>query len=268
VIGYRALPYRRRAIGRAGLVLLALLAVYLPAYWNKSGGLAQPARAIHSQISPDPRDAASNLYRLQENANLKLNIRQGGVLGRGFGTPIDYALPIVDISKIDPNIKYVPHNGVLYILMRMGLLGTIAFWGLLGVGIIAACRLARVADRELAVVGATVACALVAYALEGSVDQGFFYYRVALIMGTLLGLAEAARRIDRRAQHAARGIPPHDGTPPRRRLAPLWTKRRRGACSTSTRRPVWTTGRRPVPARTLHSQVPESSHRSLDEGMR
>jgi hypothetical protein len=195
VIGYFALSSRRRTLRRAALALLALSAVYLPAYWNKTGGLAQPARAIHSQVSPDPRDAASNLYRVQENANLKYNIRLGGVLGRGFGVPIDYALPIVDISKIDPNIKYVPHNGVLYILMRMGLLGTIAFWALLGSGVVAGCRLAKAADREIAVVGALVACALVAWALEGSVDQGFFFYRVALITGTLLGLAEAGHRL-------------------------------------------------------------------------
>jgi O-antigen ligase len=196
VIGYCALPARRRALKRAGIVLLAFSAVYLPAYWNKTGGLAQPARAIHSQISPDPRDAASNLYRLQENANLKYNIHQAGLLGRGFGVPINYALPIVDISNIDPNIKYVPHNGVLYIVMRMGILGMVAFWALLGTAIIAGCRLARVADREIAVVGALVASALVAYALEGSVDQGFFFYRIALVTGTLLGLAEAARRIN------------------------------------------------------------------------
>lgn len=268
VIGYCALPHRRRALNRAGLVLLAFLAVYLPAYWNKTGGLAQPARAIHSQLSPDPRDAASNLYRLQENANLKLNIHQGGVLGSGFGVPIDYALPIVDISKIDANIKYVPHNGVLYILMRMGLLGMIAFWGLLGAGIIAACRLARVADRELAVIGAFVACALIAYALEGSVDQGFFFYRIALVMGTLLGLAEAARRIDRARLDPGSSIQPQNGAPPGRRLRPLWTHRRRGACPPTRRLPVWTKDRRFSRPGAEPAQVPTSPNRFSGEGMR
>jgi hypothetical protein len=224
VIGYCVLPSRRRALNRTALVLLASSAVYLPVYWNKTGGLAQPARAIHSQISPDARDAASNLYRLQENANLKYNVRLGGLLGRGFGVPIDYALPIVDISNIDPNIKYVPHNGVLYILMRMGILGAIAFWALLGSAIVAGCRLARAVDRELAAVGALVACALVAYAFEGAVDQGFFFYRIALITGTLVGLAEAARRMNRRRQDPVR---PSDrtGLAPESRLK--WTSGRR-----------------------------------------
>jgi hypothetical protein len=196
-VGYRSLPSRRRVLGRTALVTLAICAVYLPTYWNKTGGLAQPARALHSMVSPDPRDASSDLYREQENDNLKYNIEQAGLVGRGFGVPIDYALPIVDISGIDPLITYVPHNGVLYILMRMGLLGGIAMWAVIGTGVIAGCRLARSADREIAAIGAVLAGLLVAYALEGATDQGFFFYRIAIVTGGLLGLAEAGRRLAR-----------------------------------------------------------------------
>jgi hypothetical protein len=202
VIGYRALPSRRRKLRRIGLVVLGVSAVYFPLYWNKEGTLAQPARAIHSQFAPDTRDAASNLYRLQEDANLKFNIKQGGVLGKGFGVPIDYALPIVDLSKIDPNIKYIPHNGILYVPMRMGILGVTAIWLVLGAGILVGCRLTRSMDRELAVVGALVACSVVAYALEGGTDQGFYFDRIALVTGALLGLTEAARRIQRSTEVA------------------------------------------------------------------
>ncbi len=204
VVGYACLPERRRFLGRLLMAMTVVLAVYLPAFWNKTGGLAQPARAIHSAVAPDPRDAASDLYRIQEDANLKLNIHEGGLLGKGFGVPIDYALPIVDISAIDPLITYIPHNGVLYILMRMGVAGAIAFWSLLAAGLITACRLARSRDRELAVVGALLACALVAYALEGYIDQGFFFYRIAFVMGTLLGVAHAATRWERAAAAASR----------------------------------------------------------------
>jgi O-Antigen ligase len=192
---YAVLPERRRVAGRILMILLAVCAVYLPAFWNKTGGLAQPARAIHSAISPSKRDASSDLYRIQEDENLWHNIRQGKVIGKGFGVPIDYALPIEDISDIDPLITYVPHDGVLYILMRMGIFGAIAFWSMLGVAILFACRLARAFDRELAVVGALTTAVLVAYSFEGHTDQGFFFYRIAFVVGTLLGLAEAARRI-------------------------------------------------------------------------
>jgi O-antigen ligase len=124
-----------------------------------------------------------------------VNIQEGGLLGRGFGVAIDYPLPIADITNIDPLVAYIPHNGVLYVPMRLGLVGAIAFWALLAAGIVSGCRLARSTDRELALVGGLVVCALIGYVLAGAVDQGFFFYRIAFVVGVLLGLAEAARRL-------------------------------------------------------------------------
>lgn len=197
IIAAKHLPRRRLLVMRVGAVVCVVLAAYIPAYWNKTGGLAQPARAIRSVIAPGTRDASSDLYRVQEDANLKVNIREGGPLGRGFGVAIDYPLPIVDISDIDPFIAYIPHDGVLYVLMRMGILGGIAMWTLVGVGIIGACRLARARDRELAALGALVAALLIGYVFEGAIDQGFFFYRVGFLIGILLGAVEAARRLTR-----------------------------------------------------------------------
>ena len=92
----------------------------------------------------------------------------------------------------------------------MGLLGAIAFWSLLGIAIITGCRLVRSRNREVALFGALLACALVGYALEGYNDQGFFMYRIAFVIGTLLGLGEAARRLDARG---AKLIPAVAATP-------------------------------------------------------
>ncbi len=203
VIAYHSLPRRRHIVGRAVVILLMFLAVYLPVFWNKTDTLAQPARAIASEVHPSARDASSDVYRVQENGNLQLNIKQAGLLGKGFGVKIDYALPIIDISSVDPLIAYIPHDDVLDVMMRMGLLGGIAMWSLIGTGIVAGCRLARSRDREFAVIGTVLACALVAYALMGAIDQGFFWYRIAFVTGGLLGLAEAARRIQRRQLPAA-----------------------------------------------------------------
>jgi hypothetical protein len=193
--GYIVLPERRRVLGRVALIAALTSAVYFPVYWNKDGTLAQPARAIKSAISPDPRDQASDLYRDEEDANLELNITQGGLIGKGFGIPIDYALPIVNIQAIDPDILYIPHNGVLYVLMRMGILGGVAQWCLLGAAILSGCRLAKSGDKQIALIGTLIACALVGYALEGATDQGFYFYRIAFVTGCLLGMTEAARYV-------------------------------------------------------------------------
>lgn len=197
VIACQATPIRRNLLGKVMVGLVLAAAVYFPLMWNSGSSLGQPARAVKSQIQPTARDAASDIYRVQENANLELNIRQDGLLGKGFGVKIDYALPISDISQGDPLIAYIPHNDVLDLLMRMGPLGGAAMFFLIAAGIISGARLARCRDREMAVIGMVLACSLVAYALMGAVDQGFFFFRIAFITGGLLGLAEAARRMVR-----------------------------------------------------------------------
>jgi hypothetical protein len=212
-----AVPARRRFLTRILAILAVVSVFYFPAYWNHEGALAGPARAVQSAVSPNARDQLSDAYRFQENENLLLNIRAGGIVGRGFGVPINYAPgSILDLSSIDPLIAYVPHNGVLYIPMRIGLFGSVAFWSLLGIGIIGACRLARSRDREVALFGVLVSCALVGYALEGYNDQGFFWYRIAFVMGTLLGLAEAARVLDGRVTVSDTIETTTSGTAPKR----------------------------------------------------
>jgi O-antigen ligase len=99
------------------------------------------------------------------------------------------------VTAEDAGILYVPHNSVLYVLMRMGLLGGAAFWAMLGSAIIAGCRLAKCPDRLFAAVGTIAAAATVGWALEGGVDLGFTFLRITIVMGCVLGLLEASRHI-------------------------------------------------------------------------
>jgi hypothetical protein len=220
IIAYKAMPIRRGVLGKTVVALLLFSAVYFPVTWNSTSSLASPARAIKSQIQPTYRDASSDIYRVQENANLQLNIKQSAPVGKGYGVKINYALPIYDLSGSDSVIAYVPHDQVLDVLVTMGFLGGVAVWFLIGTGIISGARLGMARDREVAVVGLVLASALVAYALIGAVDLGFFFYRIAFITGTLLGLAEAARRLARNPT----GAPPM----PRWPSAKLALQRARG----------------------------------------
>ncbi|HET7486294.1 MAG TPA: hypothetical protein VFJ85_00085 [Acidimicrobiales bacterium] len=225
-VAYSSLPDRRRMLRVVAVVVLAVSAVYFPMYWNKSGTLAQPARALRAQSSPDARDRDSNLYRDQEDANLHYNIRKQYGLGKGFGPYIDYALPMIDISSFDPYVRWLPHNSVLDLWMRMGTQGMIVFLMMIGTGIIRAAGLARSPDRTLAVLGAVTVCALAAYVVQGNGDLGFFWFRIALCMGTLLGAVEASLRLPRPPAEDASGeraLPEQAGvpTPPTRQPVPV-----------------------------------------------
>jgi O-antigen ligase len=206
-LAYSNMPDRRRALRRGTVVVLAVSAVYFPLFWSKSGTLAEPARALHSQVAPSARDSSSDLYRVQENANLAYNIRQTTSIGKGYGTLITYALPIVDISSIDPFISFIPHNSVLDLWMRLGILGMVVFLSLIAAAIFRACELARTADRELALLGTLTVCAVVAYVVLGYNDMGFFWFRVALCVGILLGAVEGALRIVRAGAGSKRPTP-------------------------------------------------------------
>lgn len=195
LIAWIRLPQRRAGIFMTGLVLGIIASAYFPLFWNGNGGFSQPARAVRSMMVPDLRDAASNLYRQQEDANLRLNIQRTMPLGAGFGVPIDYALPIVDLTATNPSLRFVPHNTILYVWMRMGVLGMLAFWWVIGAGFLTAGCLVRSRDRTLALFGVVGVCALIAYVLEGNYDLGLSWFRVAVYMGCILGAMEAARQL-------------------------------------------------------------------------
>jgi hypothetical protein len=193
-----AFPERRRTI----LVLAAIGCVVAGVYWlkfsNDPGLLGQPARAVLSQLAPQARDQQSNQYRTVENVNLGIAIRQSTPLGTGFGHPIPQAVPNVDISNIDSFISYLPHNGVLYVWLRLGLPGILAFWMMVGIGLMTGTNLIRRRpNRVVLLLGITLTVALVAYVVQGFYDMGLYWFRIAIVIGCLMGAAQAASRFEK-----------------------------------------------------------------------
>lgn len=179
----------------AALIGAAILgaSVYLPAFWTKSGTLAQPARAIRSAVAPDTRDTQSNDYRMIEDYNLRFYIGMSGSRGVGFGQPISY-FGLVDLLDISPMLAYVPHNGVLYLWWRMGIAGVITFAVFVSQAVISAVRLTAARRRDVGMVGAVVAATVFGYVAMGGLDMGFFWFRNAIVMGTLIGVVDGLAR--------------------------------------------------------------------------
>ena len=78
---------------------------------------------------------------------------------------------------------------------------------MIAAAILRAVELARVGDKELALIGTLTVCAVVAYLVQGYNDMGFTWFRIALCMGVLFGATEAALRIARRERLLTAGAP-------------------------------------------------------------
>ncbi len=126
-VTYALEPRRRRTI----VSLLLLAAVITPVYgfatWNTDSLIAMPTQAIKSQFAPDPRDASSDQYRDIENVNLRATAKQNPLLGVGFGVPMTQEQILPNIRSSYDWYLYLPHNGLLWLAMTMGLLGLVAF---------------------------------------------------------------------------------------------------------------------------------------------
>jgi O-Antigen ligase len=210
IITYVRTPHRRKLIAWVVGVLLVLGIGYVLVFRNSTALIAEPAHAVWSQFQPDPRDSNSNLYRQLENANLAIDIKVSAFTGTGFGVPIAHPIPLYDASNIDPLINFIPHNNILYVWLRMGTVGMVAFWWLIGAAIVASCRLARHPDRTFGLFGSIALMAVMAWLVQGYLDVGITSFRIVLVVGSLLGAVAAAHRMAVReaAAEAAAGESP------------------------------------------------------------
>jgi hypothetical protein len=117
--------------------VLIFAGMYLAVFWNNSSPVGQPARAVRSFVDPDPRDAASNLYRDLEKLDIAINIHSAPYFGLGFGAPYqqNFMRNYQFVGNNWPFFPYTTHNNILWVWMKDGAIGFIAFWWLLGSGV-------------------------------------------------------------------------------------------------------------------------------------
>lgn len=178
---------KRKAFILLCVPLLLCGAVYVPLFWNQTGTLAQPARAIRSINDPDPRDAQSNLSRVLELINIRATIASDPITGVGFGRPYILVVPIPDISFFQL-WQYETHHNILWIWLKTGIVGFIGFWCFVGAGLSrAAYCVRRLKDPDLRVFALLAIVGIVSSIVYGYVDLAFGGSRVPMLLGILLG---------------------------------------------------------------------------------
>lgn len=174
VMAWQLLPRYPLRVLTISIPVAVLILAYLAAFWHTEyGALAQPARAVRSQIAPSERDRQSDLYRTNELANIKGTLAATPLFGVGFGKPFYQYTPLPNLETFWPLQRYVPHQNVLWLWLKMGLAGIAVFLGVWALALARCMKAIRHAARagRLPVAPVALACALAMFLAFARVDH-------------------------------------------------------------------------------------------------
>jgi hypothetical protein len=199
----------RQRLLRILIVIVAVFGVYLAAFWNsysRLGSIAQQFRSTvtgEGNIRGEYKDEMSIQYRTDENYNLGYTFKLAPVVGKGFG--IAYDRPLLPWGSNFALSDYLPHNQILWVFVKMGVIGGTLFWLFFNSFVFrGAMVLARLKDSYLKAVCAVCVVAVVNQFVVSYVDMQLAWYRNMVYLGLLMGLVPVLERLD--GLSGARGL--------------------------------------------------------------
>jgi hypothetical protein len=182
---------RRRALTLLGIGALVLCG-YAAIFWQQSGPLGEPTRALRSVVDPlalSARDQMSNRWRDIENRNIAFTIRQVPLTGVGVGQQYLFQQEPPGLLGAFAFLRYITHNALLWLWLIGGPLGALALWFLVArVLLIGSAQVARLRDPGVRWVAAFPVVLMVSQVVFSAVDQGLTFSRAMIVLGTALGL--------------------------------------------------------------------------------
>ena len=119
---------------KRGLLLAAVAGVaalsYIGLFWDASGPLAEPVRAVRSVVDPSSvsaRDQSSSAWRQIENRNIAFTIQHLPLTGVGLGEKYLVHVqppPLYDFIYW----QYITHNALLWLWLKAGPIAAFALW--------------------------------------------------------------------------------------------------------------------------------------------
>lgn len=190
VLAFKYEPALRKRVAWTGVILALLAAGFIASAWDKQYGIqAQLVRPIRSLVDPNARDFSSDQYRTAETANLQLTYRTNPLLGVGFGSPFLIVYPMANIADLYPLWNVIPHNTLMWVEMRMGTVGMVAFWGWIGFAVLQGFSVFdRRRDRLVRAAAAFVLAGIVAEIAVAYADLQLESYRNLIFLGASLGI--------------------------------------------------------------------------------
>jgi hypothetical protein len=192
----------RQIILKVLIVFLAVFGLYLAAFWNSSsraGAIAQQFKSTvtgEGGIRGEYKDRTSTLYRDYENYNLAYTFRAVPVEGVGFGKP--YYRPLFAWGEKFPLSDYLPHNQILWVFVKMGVVGGFLFWLFFNSFVFRGAMIfSRLADPYLKAVCAVCIVAVINQLVVSYADMQLAWYRNMVYLGMLMGLVPVLERLDK-----------------------------------------------------------------------
>ena len=190
----------RRKVGKFAFVGALLFGIYLAVFWNSYSRAAGVARQFRSTILDEPgvrgqKDVESTEYRKAENYNLAYTFKDFPLIGVGFGMP--YERPLKPWGGVFPLSDYLPHNQILWVFVKTGLVGAFIFWFFFNSAVFyAGYVFVRLRDPYLKAICAVCVVAAINQFVVSFVDMQLAWYRNMIYLGILIALVPVLQRLD------------------------------------------------------------------------
>jgi len=195
------IPVQQRWILLKSFLPFALvIAIYCAVFWDDTGKWGGPVRLIKSGFTTEKEEAGdryySNLYREFENYDLAVTGRHSPVIGLGFGTRYLRPIPLARIPfDLSP---YIPHDQILWLLVKTGAIGFFLFFLFLDSYVVRCSSLfSRLIDPYGKAICLMVIIAIINQLVVSYYDMQLTFYRNMIYLGTLMGLLPALQTFDK-----------------------------------------------------------------------
>ncbi len=132
---------------------------------------------------------------------MKYTALQNPLFGWGFGKKFLQPIILQDISSLDPNYLYVPHNTIYWVWMRLGAIGFFALWYLFGTIIVRGGLIVRqLKDQYLQLVAIYIIGVTFMEIIVAIADYQLFFYRNVLYLGLLAGVLMKLPALDQKKE--------------------------------------------------------------------
>lgn len=186
---------RRKAFIITAILLVLIVPAYMMAFKNVSGPLGLPARAFSSgSAAVGSRDYNSDIYRVVEKTNVQLTLKQAPLTGIGFGQAFTRYNTMQNLDFFEYQY-YTPHIQILWLWLKLGLFGWVAFWFLISSSLFKLGQLTKYAKSSQRLsLAITMGCIITAIIVYAYVDISLVNSRLMTLLGLSIALLEVSYR--------------------------------------------------------------------------